>query len=43
MGRRWADAVGGAEKMFREKKWEFRFFILCFGHLFVEVVFIPVL
>lgn len=27
VGKRWADWVGGVEKFFKEKKWQFRFFI----------------
>lgn len=27
VGRKWADWVGGVEKFFKEKKWQFRFYI----------------
>ena len=33
VGRRWADWVGGVEKFFKEKKWQFRFFIYLFIYL----------
>lgn len=28
VGRRWADFVGGVDKFFTEKKWEFRSFLI---------------
>lgn len=30
VGRRWADFVGGVDKFFKEKKWQFRSFIILF-------------
>jgi len=36
VGRRWADWVG-IEKFFKEKKWQFRFFIVFFCDLVVVI------
>lgn len=36
VGRRWADWVG-VEKFFKEKKWQFRFFIVFFSDLLVVI------
>lgn len=37
VGKRWADWVGGVEKFFEEKRWQFRFFIVFFSYLFVVI------
>lgn len=33
VGRKWADWIGGVEKFFKERSWQFRFSILFFSYL----------